>query len=105
MQDDEVFITTRQQIHEFIADNFTKHELKQVSSITRDIEPKLKYCVIDRYAGTYISGGSFIQLSKKVNQFRHIDLFFAFGYLCIGYTDPLFGCRSLDAFATHEVGS
>ena len=93
---------SRQKIKTFISDNFQDHELKHKSTVTREIEPKLKYFMVDRYTPKVISPESLYQLISFVNTLWDVEAYFAFNYLCIGYTDNEFGnahnCMRLDAF-------
>lgn len=93
---------SRQDIQSFIKDNFNDYELKHKATITTDMEPRLKYFMIDRYTVEVLSHKSINKLIGFVNSLWDVEIYFAFGYLCIGYTDSEFGnarnCIRLDAF-------
>lgn len=93
---------SRRDIQSFIKDNFKDHELKHKATITTDMEPRLKYFMIDRYRVEVLSHESLNKLIGFVNSLWDVEMYFAFGYLCIGYTDSDFGngrdCMRLNAF-------
>jgi len=98
---------SRQDILSFIKDNFKDYELKHKSTVTREIEPRLKYFIIDRYTVNVLPPESLTKLASIVNALWDVELFFSFGYLCIGYTDNEFGncrnCMRLDAFVGSQI--
>ena len=98
---------SRQNILSFIKDNFKDHELKHKATITTEIEPRLKYFMIDRYTVKILSHESLNKLIGFVNSLWDVELYFAFGFLCIGYTDNEFGngrkCMRLDAFVPGQL--
>ena len=98
---------SRQKIKTFISDNFQDHELKHKSTVTREIEPTLKYFLIDRYTVEFLPPESLYKLVGFVNALWDVKAYFAFNYLCIGYTDTEFGnaknCMRLDAFVPGQL--
>ena len=100
-------INSRQEIQSFIKDNFQDHELKHKATITTDMEPRLKYFMIDRYRVNILSHESLNKLIGFVNSLWDVEIYFAFGFLCIGYTDNEFGngrnCMRLNAFFPEQL--
>lgn len=96
----------RDKIQEFISNNFDDIIFK--STISKDVEPRLRYFIIDRYDMCYIYHGVPIprKLTNFTNRFRDVDVFFSLGYLCIGYSDPQLGigthCMKLDDFVSRS---
>ena len=64
---------------------------KQPSSVTRGLENDLRYTRIDRYDITFIGSTNLKSLVDWVNTQERIDLYFAFGKVCIGYLDRDYG--------------
>lgn len=97
---------SRKDIQSFIRDNINDHELKYKATLTREMEPRLKYFIIDRYTLNVLTSESINKLLSIVNTLWDVELFFGFGYLCIGYTDSEFGngrnCMRLDDFVSGQ---
>ena len=90
---------SRLEIHSFITNTFQDHELKFKHSISRELEPHLKYLRVDRYSVNQLSSGLLHDLMSLTDTHKDIEIYFAFGFLCIGYCEREYGdCMRLDAF-------
>lgn len=90
---------SRLAIQEYIDQNFKGYELTHDSSITKATEPRLKYNRIDRYSVKVISSKALGLFIDYINQCKCVELYFAFGFLCIGFMDREYGeTMRLDAF-------
>ena len=78
---------SREIIWAFIKENFEDNELKNVSTVTREMEPKLRYSIIDRYLVKVHSRRSLTKLISFVNSIFDVEIYVELGYLNIGYTD------------------
>ena len=92
---------SRDDIHSFFQNTFTDQEIQFKHSISREIEPHLKYLRVDRYAVNQLSSELLRNLMSLSDIHKDIEIYFAFGYLCIGYCERDYGdCMRLDAFVT-----
>lgn len=95
---------SRTAIQTFIAEHFKNYELRFKHTITRTTEPHLKYLEVDRYHVEVLSSENFNKLISFVQTRSDAELYFAFGYLCIGYKDRDYGeVKRLDAFVPDLV--
>lgn len=90
---------SRLDVHAFINNTFEDHELKFKHSISRELEPHLKYLRVDRYSVNQLSSELLHDLISLTDTHTDIEIYFAFGYLCIGYCERDYGnSMRLDAF-------
>ena len=95
---------SRLDVHSFIKNSFTDHELKFKHSISREIEPHLKYLRVDRYIVSSLSSELLHDLMSLTDTHKDIEIYFAFGFLCIGYCEREYGdCIRLDAFVPGQL--
>jgi len=80
-------VNSRERIHSFIKCNIKDDELEHQCTVTREIEPKLKYFIIDRYLVKIPSSRSLTNFISFVNSFWDVEIYAEFDYLNIGYTD------------------
>ena len=80
-------VNSRERIQSFIKDNIKDDELKHESTVTREMEPKLKYFMVDRYLVKVISSKSIANFISFVNSFWDVEIYAEFDYLNIGYTE------------------
>ena len=80
-------VNSREIIQSFIKDNIKGDELKHESTVTREMEPKLKYFMVDRYLVKVISSKSIANFISFVNLFWDVEIYVESDYLNIGYTD------------------
>jgi hypothetical protein len=94
---------SRDGVHSFMT-RFEQHEIKFQHTISREIEPHLKYLMVDRYAVNQLSSELLRDLMSLTDIHNDIEIFFAFGYLCIGYCERDYGnCMRLDAFVSGQL--
>ena len=95
---------SRLDVHSFIKNSFTDHELQFKHSISREIEPHLKYLRVDRYVVSSLSSELLHDLMSLTDTHKDIEIYFAFGFLCIGYCEREYGdCMRLDAFVPAQL--
>ena len=95
---------SRDVIHSFFQNTFTDQEIQFKHSISREIEPHLKYLRVDRYAVNQLSSELLRNLMSLSDIHKDIEIYFAFGYLCIGYCERDYGyCMRLDAFVPGQL--
>ena len=95
---------SRDDIHSFFQNTFTDKEIKFKHSISREIEPHLKYLRVDRYQVNQLSSELLGDLMSLTDTHTDIEIYFAFGYLCIGYCERDYGnCMRLDAFVPGQL--
>jgi hypothetical protein len=96
-------VNSRDGVHSFMT-RFKKHEIIFKHTISREIEPHLKYLRVDRYAVNQLSSELLRDLMSLTDIHNDIEIYFAFGYLCIGYCERDFGnCIRLDAFVPGQL--
>lgn len=95
---------SRINVQSFIKDTFSDHEIKFKHTISREIEPHLKYLMVDRYSVNQLSSELLHDLMSLTDTHNDIEIYFAFGYLCIGYCEKDYGnCMRLDAFVPGQL--
>lgn len=80
-------VNSREKIQSFIECNIKDDELEYESTVTREMEPKLKYFLIDRYQVKVPSSRSLPNFISFVNSFWDVEIYVEFDYLNIGYTN------------------
>lgn len=97
---------TREKIQEFIENHFSE-ELTHISHLSKDMEPRLKYHIIDRYCMNDFTDENLRRLQTKVNRLPDVELYICNSYLNIAYSDPLLGighnCMKLDDFVSRSL--
>ena len=75
--------------------------LTHTSIVTNTLVDQLKYSRIDRYDFSMLTSDQISKIMGFTVEFHeHIDIYFAFGQLCIGYLEPQYGKQKrLPAFA------
>jgi len=93
---------SRERILEFIKYNFKNDEFEQLNTVTKEMEPRLKYSVIDRYLVNVKSRKALKKFIRFANSFWDVEVFVFLGHLCIGYNNEDSGDEkdsvSLDGF-------
>ena len=104
---------SRERILEFIKYNFEDNEIEQLNTVTREMEPRLKYSIIDRYLVDVKSRKALKKFIRFANSFWDVEVFVFLGHLCIGYNnedtnqvdkDFVTPALSAEACSTDKVG-
>lgn len=88
---------------EFLDEQELSGALTQASGITNESVKELRYLRIDRYDVSFLKRDQLAKIIEFNIQFHeYIDIYFAFGQLCIGYLDNQYGIQKrLVAFENH----
>lgn len=84
-------MTPRERFQEYIQNIGLDTTFKHSCTVTRDTEDLLRYARIDRYDALFIDSTKLKSLVDWIHTQSHIEIYFAFGKVCIGYLDREYG--------------
>lgn len=78
----------------FLNDHGLERALTNSGNVTQQVERNLKYLRIDRYDVSLLTRNELSKILEFVNEFHTVmDVYFAYGQLCIGYYDQVYGSQ------------